>query len=231
MCDKKCKFLWSFSSHAYTDKRLFHRVTQQLTYYTQGTRNAVQDLPQPPKESRSITEEGDTEISTLPLEHTGKEDVVAIEEESLVSVRTIQPLGSRRCVTCHQRRLKYGGTCASSLLGSWLVRYKAAQISCQGTCGANSGVEFEYHLPKWLWSGILSFQAYRGQAINCALRPARYLTSYEDTWRALEYPYLLRTRLSEGCMYFPDDTTGPGLSLIHVSKLSFCTSTNSLWDL
>lgn len=220
MYDKKCKFLWSFSSHAYTDKRLFHRVTQQLTYYTQETRHAVQDLTQPPKESRSITEEGVTETSSLPLKHTGEDGVVTIEEESLISVRAIRPLGSRRCGTCHRSRLNHSGTWASSLLGSWLVRYKATRTSCQGTCGSQSGVEFEYHLPKWLWSGILSFQAYHGHAINCALRPARNFSLYADMWKTIKYPNVLQTRLSEGYVYFPDDTIGVNVGVLTVSKLS-----------
>lgn len=228
MCDKKCKFLWSFSSHAYTDKRLFHRVTQQLTYCTQETRNAVQSLPQTPKEPRQIMERV-ADMSSLPLKHTGRDGVVAIEEESLISVRAIRPLGSRPCGTCHKSRLKHSGTWPSSLLGSWLVKYKDTPTSCQGTCGSNSGVEFEYHLPKWLWSGILSFEAYRGQAINFALRPARDLPVSD--WQTIKYPHLLQTRLSEGYVYFPDDTVGSGKGLLAVRKLSFCQSNNSSYDL
>ncbi|KAI6762671.1 hypothetical protein HG530_008651 [Fusarium avenaceum] len=196
---------------------LFHRVTQQLTYYTQETRNAVQNLPKTPEESRSIMEEEITETLSLPLTHTGKDGVVAIEEESIISVRAIRPLGSRRCGTCHQSRLKHSGTWASSLLGSWLVRYKDTRTSCQGTCGSNPGVEFEYHLPKWLWSGILSFQTYRGQAINCALRPARVLPAYEC--KTIQYPQSLQTRLSEGYVYYPDDTIELNMGLFPLAVI------------
>ncbi|KAG5660426.1 hypothetical protein KAF25_003032 [Fusarium avenaceum] len=198
---------------------LFHRVTQQLTYYTQETRNAVQNLPQTQEESRSITEEEKTKISSLPLKRAGEDGVVAIEEESLISVRAIRPLGSRRCGACHKSQLKPRSTWPRSLLGSWLVRYKNPRSSCQGTCGSDPGVEFEYYLPKWLWSGILSFQAYRGQAINCALRPARKLTLSGDIWQTMKCPHVLQNRLRKGYVYFPDDTVELGIGLLTLAVM------------
>jgi hypothetical protein len=44
-------------------------------------------------------------------------------------------------------------------------------------------------------------------------------------------PNLLQTRLSEGYVYFPDDTVEQGIDLLAVSKSNFCLCTSSLSDL
>ncbi|KAF4340201.1 hypothetical protein FBEOM_5898 [Fusarium beomiforme] len=102
---------------------LFHRVTQQLTYYTQETHNISQSLPRllagphyMPESSTTTsqawtqdmailnkpdspaTEENRTAgISQLPFKNNADNTVTTIKDETFVCVTTIQPLGTRLC--------------------------------------------------------------------------------------------------------------------------------------
>ncbi|KAF5674154.1 endocytosis ankyrin repeat protein [Fusarium heterosporum] len=196
---------------------LFHRVTQQLTYHNQETQDVLRNRPQLPKISHSMSEEGPAEMSSPSITNAVETGATIIKEESLQIVRTVRPLGSRRCANCRQGRFERSGTWARSLLGSWLVKYKPTQTSCQGTCGSDPGVELEYRLPKWLWEGILSFHAYRGPTISCALRPARDLRDHEDAWMILKHRSWLQIKIEKGYVYFPDDTAGVGWSMINIA--------------
>ncbi|KAF4964977.1 hypothetical protein FSARC_7155 [Fusarium sarcochroum] len=246
---------------------LFHRVTQQLTYYKQEARNDTQNLlqlleaPPPLSEGPATTqqpweqdltirgmpsaseseEENMTEIMSPSLTNTTKQGVITIKEETLVSVTTIQPIGSRACgpgceCCCHRTRRKHnGGTWARSLLGSWLVSYKAVGGPCQGKCGSNSGVEFEYQLPKWLWAGMISFQAYQGPRITWSLRPSRVIPySGGNIWDVIKSPFMLQKHLSNGFVYFPDDTTDYGSSLmrrvLHAGNFEGAEVLLKLWE-
>ncbi|KAJ4256771.1 hypothetical protein NW762_008867 [Fusarium torreyae] len=225
---------------------LFHRVTQQLTCYTREARNESPNLLQlleaPPlvsgrlataqqtweedfairgMPSTSISdEENVTEIISPSLTSTTEQGVVAIKEETLVSVTTIQPFGSRTCgpgceCRCHRTRREHnGGTWAKFLFGSWLVRYEAIGVPCQGKCGSNSGVEIEYQLPKWLWAGMITLEAYQGPRITWSLRLSRTISKTDCIWEVIRDPSVLRRHIAKGFVCFPDDTTLEGRHLM-----------------
>ncbi|KAF4990353.1 hypothetical protein FGRMN_8488 [Fusarium graminum] len=77
---------------------LSYRVTQQLTYHTQ---DIPQNWPQLTKVSHSMTEEGVAEMSSLSLTDNVGPGTTTIKEESLQIVRTVRPLGLRRCANCY----------------------------------------------------------------------------------------------------------------------------------
>ncbi|EXL54048.1 hypothetical protein FOCG_07145 [Fusarium oxysporum f. sp. radicis-lycopersici 26381] len=102
---------------------LFHRVTQQLTYYTQETHNISQTLPRLLQNPQPMPEDASTSLQpwtqgtkihnkpeppategnrvaesrTAPSANASTHEVPTISEESFVSVTTIQPMGTRSC--------------------------------------------------------------------------------------------------------------------------------------
>ncbi|KLP20609.1 endocytosis ankyrin repeat protein Nuc-2 [Fusarium fujikuroi] len=235
---------------------LFHRVTQQLTYYTQETHNISQALPkllqgpqtmsdgsvtslQPGTQGTTIhdkpalpaTEENRlTESSEASLTNVTDPAVTAIKEESFVSVTSVQPLGTRSCGSkcqcqCHQGRRDHTGAWAVPLFSSWLIRYDKTDNNYQSRCRCKASVEFEFRLPRWLWAGVLSFQASRGPNISFSLRPSRVLESVHELWIMMSNPSLLETCIREGFVCFPDDTAGsewPLLSMALYNQSSEC---------
>ncbi|SCV58096.1 related to endocytosis ankyrin repeat protein Nuc-2 [Fusarium fujikuroi] len=114
---------------------LFHRVTQQLTYYTQETQHISQKLPklfqgpQPKPESsnaglqvaaRGITTDNQPdpppataenriiEDSKVSSSNSADNELTIVKEESFVSVTSIQPLGTRSCGSNCQCRCHRG---------------------------------------------------------------------------------------------------------------------------
>ncbi|KAJ4124628.1 hypothetical protein NW765_014154 [Fusarium oxysporum] len=99
---------------------LFHRVTQQLTYYTQETHNISQTLPRLLQNPQPMPEDSSTSLQpwtqgtkihnkpeppategsrvaesrTAPSANASTHEVPTISEESFVSVTTIQPMGT-----------------------------------------------------------------------------------------------------------------------------------------
>ncbi|KAF5689638.1 endocytosis ankyrin repeat protein [Fusarium denticulatum] len=217
---------------------LFHRVTQQLTYYTQETHDISQTLPkllqgpQPKPESSTTGVKPGTQSTTIhePVPSATEENritqdsgasltndtdhaVTVIKEESFVSVTSIQPLGTRSCGSkcqcqCHRERRNRTGAWAVSLFSSWLTHYDKTDGNSKSRCRCRSSVEFEFRLPSWLWAGVLSFQASREPNISFSLRLSRVLESVDDLWVTMANPTLLETRIRQGFVYFPDDTAG-----------------------
>ncbi|RKK26057.1 hypothetical protein BFJ66_g8295 [Fusarium oxysporum f. sp. cepae] len=100
---------------------LFHRVTQQLTYYTQETHNISQTLPRLLQNPQPMPEDASTSLQpwtqgtkihnkpeppategnrvaesrTAPSANASTHEVPTISEESFVSVTTIQPMGTQ----------------------------------------------------------------------------------------------------------------------------------------
>ncbi|RYC85674.1 hypothetical protein BFJ63_vAg11415 [Fusarium oxysporum f. sp. narcissi] len=100
---------------------LFHRVTQQLTYYTQETHNISQTLPRLLQNPQPMPEDSSTSLQpwtqgtkihnkpeppategsrvaesrTAPSANASTHEVPTISEESFVSVTTIQPMGTQ----------------------------------------------------------------------------------------------------------------------------------------
>ncbi|KAF5615843.1 endocytosis ankyrin repeat protein [Fusarium sp. NRRL 25303] len=113
---------------------LFHRVTQQLTYYTQETQHISQKLPkllqgpQPKPESSNaslqLATRGTTtdnqpdppataenriiEDSKVSSSNSADNELTIVKEESFVSVTSIQPLGTRSCGSNCQCRCHRG---------------------------------------------------------------------------------------------------------------------------
>ncbi|EXL82688.1 hypothetical protein FOPG_04507 [Fusarium oxysporum f. sp. conglutinans race 2 54008] len=123
---------------------LFHRVAQQLTYYTQETHHISQTLPrllqgpqpmpqssttslQPGTQGTTIHNKPDppameenrlTETSEVFLTNNTNQTVTVIKEESFVSVSSIQPLGTRSCGSRCQCRCHRG---RRDRTGAWVV--------------------------------------------------------------------------------------------------------------
>ncbi|KAH7213008.1 ankyrin repeat-containing domain protein [Fusarium oxysporum] len=123
---------------------LFHRVAQQLTYYTQETHHISQTLPrllqgpqpvpqssttslQPGTQGTTIHNKPDppameenrlTETSEVFLTNNTNQTVTVIKEESFVSVSSIQPLGTRSCGSRCQCRCHRG---RRDHTGAWVV--------------------------------------------------------------------------------------------------------------
>ncbi|KAM5363928.1 hypothetical protein ACJZ2D_011780 [Fusarium nematophilum] len=119
---------------------------------------------------------GSTEISTDSLLHTktqslsmsesgGSDRAMSIQEESLVKVTTIRPLGTPACgndcqCRCHwNRQPSYSGAWMPRLLGSWLVRYQGIEgfgkLKCtERGCDSsnNMGVEGVGYQIAWEYS-------------------------------------------------------------------------------
>ncbi|KAF4471098.1 hypothetical protein FALBO_1996 [Fusarium albosuccineum] len=168
-----------------------------------------------------------TEVRRLSVTGDRNRGTTRIKEESLVKVTTIQPLGSRRCGTdcqcrCHWSRQYNSGAWMRPLLGSWLVKYKAAEGSCRMKCGTNAGVELEYQLPRWLWTGVLAFQACQGPSMTCSLRPSRTIPYGDDVWALVKFPSALRNEIKEGLVLFPNDSDPEGESLMEHAILFDC---------
>ena len=232
---------------AFTNRdRLFHRVTQQLTSYTYESFNNQKSLTDIPEANSTIVGQprieeleeerlapsltsNEAEFGAQAASPSGRSDynTLTTKEETFMSVTTVQPLGTRTCslaclCRCHRNLRQYdGGAWAKSLLGSWLVRYDFSGSACKGRCGTNAGVKLEYRLPKWLWAGVVSFEACQGPRLNLALRPRRVLESGSDVWYMLKDPLLLQEHLREGYKYFPDDVYYTGDSLLAVCPLPF----------
>ncbi|KAF5010229.1 hypothetical protein FDECE_3588 [Fusarium decemcellulare] len=165
-----------------------------------------------------------TEVRKLSVTGDRNRGTTRIKQESLVKVTTIQPLGSRRCerdcqCRCHWSRQYNSGAWIRPLLGSWLVKYNAAEGSCRIKCGTNAGVELEYQLPRWLWTGVLAFQACQGPSLTCSLRPSRTLSYANDIWTIMEVPSVFRDEIKEGLVLFPDDRNPHGIGLIEFAIL------------
>ncbi|KAF5606548.1 endocytosis ankyrin repeat Nuc-2 [Fusarium subglutinans] len=231
---------------------LFHRVTQQLTYYTQETHNLSQTLPKllqgpqimPESSVTSLqpwtqgtmfhnqpdppaTEENRTaEDSKMFSSNNAGHGLTNFREESFVSLSSVQPLGTRSCGSkcqcrCHRGRRDRTGVWAVSLFSSWLTRYDHTDdASSQSRCRCRSSAEFEFRLPRWLWAGVLSFQASRGPNISLSLRLSRVLESKDDLWVTMANPSLLEARIREGIVYFPDDTVGNEWPLLSMALYS-----------
>ncbi|KAJ3528187.1 hypothetical protein NM208_g10319 [Fusarium decemcellulare] len=168
-----------------------------------------------------------TEIQRLSVTGDGNRGTTYVKQESLVKVTTIQPLGSRRCgrdcqCRCHWSQQYNSGAWIRPLLGSWLVKYKAAEGSCRMKCGTNVGVELEYQLPRWLWTGVLAFQAYQGPSLTCSLRPSRTIPRSDYVWGIVRFPPVLRDAIKDGLVLFPDDKNPGGQSLIESAVLFNC---------
>lgn len=184
---------------------------------TQGT--TIHDKPALP-----ATEENRlNESSEASLTNVTDPVVTVIKEESFVSVTSVQPLGTRSCGSecqcqCHQGRRDHTGAWAVPLFSSWLIRYDKTDNNYQSRCRCKASVEFEFRLPRWLWAGVLSFQASRGPNISFSLRPSRVLESVHELWIMMSNPSLLETCIREGFVCFPDDTAGSEWPLLSVSK-------------
>ncbi|KAF4970415.1 hypothetical protein FZEAL_10039 [Fusarium zealandicum] len=178
------------------------------------------------------TEELQTKIQSLVIADRDGYDATSNPNESLVTVTTIQPLGSRACgfgcrCRCHWSRRQFNSSAwMRPLLGSWLVKYQTVDSSRKLQCSEsgciaeqNSGIELEYQLPTWLWGGMLSFQAYQGSqsGLSCSLRPVRFIHSDRAIWKWIQRPSVLREQLNAGLVCYPDDTDELGRSMMEVA--------------
>ncbi|CAG7557931.1 unnamed protein product [Fusarium equiseti] len=220
---------------------LFHRVTQQLNSYTHESFNNQKSLTGLPETNSTITyqpriqELDDQEIETQEASPSGRSNhtTITTKEETFMTVTTVQPLGIRTCdlachCRCHRNRRQYdGGAWANSILGSWLVRYGSSGSACKGRCGTNMGVKLEYRLPKWLWAGVVSFEACQGPRLSMSLRPRRVFGEPGEAsivFSMLKHPSTLQEYLREGYKYFPDDVDPSGTSLLQYSITHNCWS-------
>jgi hypothetical protein len=224
--------------------RLFHRVTQQLTYYTHESQPANQALPNIPEASGSASvglkgasqlcdqepREYDVAHSSSPAgtETEGQSmsfTTLTRKEETFMSVTTIQSMGLRTCSIgcqchCHRNKREYNsGAWAKSLLGSWLVRYEFSGNTCQCRYGSNTGVKLEYQLPKWLWAGVVSIDVCQDPRLSVSLRPCRVLPTGYNVFAMIPHPSVLQEHIRKGHKYFPDDINQSGQSLLQVCTL------------
>ncbi|KAH6896019.1 hypothetical protein B0T10DRAFT_479317 [Thelonectria olida] len=205
-----------------------HKVLVQPP--TEGSR--VEEI-EPNNEWGSIADDASqtTEIlrSTLPIPDAHGRYNHSGTERSFMQVTPMQPLGARACdrncqCRCHWNRQEYQNTrWGKPVMGSWLLQLRGIngrlnkacdEPSCKG--GIDAAIKLEYQLPKWLWAGMVSFQAaYNGQpSLNLSLRPARTLDTYDSVFNLIASPWVLEKRLGDAFSYFPDDSRGGGDGLI-----------------
>ncbi|RGP76426.1 hypothetical protein FLONG3_5311 [Fusarium longipes] len=218
---------------------LFHRVTQQLTYFTHESQETNQSLPsilgtsaatlkeskmaqqlcdQEPEERSVVLSSSTTtskiEVQNMPL------TALTRTEERFMSVKTTRSVYSRTCSPtcqchCHRdRQERNAGAWAKSILGSWLVKYEFSRGKCQGKCGSSTGIKLEYQLPKWLWAGVLLFEICQDPSLSLSLRPSRAIEPGHEIYGLLNHPLALQEHLQEGYRYFPSDTDVTGRCLL-----------------
>lgn len=166
------------------------------------------------------------EFQSLSLADESGGCVISTQEESYMSLTTIQPLRTRRCgqdcqCRCHGNIGEDDNySWMSTVFGSWRVRNQTVDRTCEMQCGPSMGPEFEYRPPRWLWSGVIPFGSFQHArpVLTCSLRAPRTIGWTEHAWEWVKKPLDFQNHIRDGWTPFPDDTDEFGRDFIEVSR-------------